>query len=55
MKNVFYFNLNGIRIKVCKIFFKNILDIIDRCIRIVIEKKNSIIGILKGEERGKYG
>lgn len=55
LKNAFFFYLNGTKTKVCKTFFKNTLNITDRCIRTVIEKKNNITGVLKGEQRGKHG
>lgn len=53
-KNAFYFYLDGTKTRVCKTFFKNTLDITDRCIRTVIEKKNDLTGVLKGELRGKH-
>ena len=52
-KNAFYFEVNGKKTRVCKIFFKNTLGIGDRPIRTVIDKKNEQ-GIVVPEQRGKH-
>ncbi|KAL4711225.1 hypothetical protein ACJJTC_019066 [Scirpophaga incertulas] len=54
--NAFYFRLDGKDIRVCKVFFKNTLDINDRPIRTVLEKRDKVANILMEEEkRGKHG
>lgn len=56
MNNAFYFHVNGEKIRVCKLFFKNTLDINDRPIRTVIEKRKKIAGtLLEPDRRGKHG
>lgn len=53
-KNAFHFNLPNKKIRVCKTFFKNTLDISDRPIRTVMEKQ--VAGIfLADDNRGKHG
>ncbi|CAG5024379.1 unnamed protein product [Parnassius apollo] len=52
-KHSFYFTIDGEKIKVCKVFFKNTLGLNDRPIRTVIEKLNSS-GIVEPELRGKH-
>ncbi|CAK1598252.1 unnamed protein product [Parnassius mnemosyne] len=52
-KNAFHFVVNGEKLRVCKIFFKNTLGINDRPIRTVLDKKNEQ-GIIVGEQRGKH-
>lgn len=53
--NAFYFNHNNQKVRVCKLFFKNTLDINDRPIRTVIEKRNKIGGAVpEPEKRGKH-
>lgn len=44
--NAFYFILKEQKVRVCKLFFKNTLDINDRPIRTVLEKQNKISNIL---------
>ncbi|CAH1107483.1 unnamed protein product [Psylliodes chrysocephalus] len=54
--NAFYFKLDNIRVRVCKIFFKNTLDINDRPIRTVLAKRNKIADVLlEDDQRGKHG
>lgn len=53
--NAFHFVINGDRIRVCKIFFKSTLDITDRPIRTVIEKRNGVGGMISNDLRGKHG
>jgi len=54
--NAFYFILKEQKVRVCKLFFKNTLDINDRPIRTVLEKQNKIANILlEGDKRGKHG
>ncbi|KAL0860408.1 hypothetical protein ABMA27_009802 [Loxostege sticticalis] len=54
--HAFYFIQNGEKIRVCKAFFKNTLDINDRPIRTVIEKQNNVAGVLLAtDKRGKHG
>ena len=46
----------GDKIRVCKTFFKNTLDINDRPIRTVLEKKNKVAqNVLEEDLRGKHG
>ena len=52
--NAFYFETNGTRARVCKIFFKNTLDITGRCIRTVINKRDTGTGVLEGDKRGRH-
>lgn len=54
--NSFYFNMNNQRIRVCKLFFKNTLDINDRPIRTVLTKQNKVADtLLEDDLRGKHG
>lgn len=54
--NAFYFILKEQKVRVCKLFFKNTLDINDRPIRTVLEKQNKIVNtLLEGDRRGKHG
>lgn len=54
--NAFYFRLNDQKVRVCKLFFKNTLDINDRPIRSVQEKRNKMATVLLEEDRqGKHG
>ncbi|CAH1107449.1 unnamed protein product [Psylliodes chrysocephalus] len=53
-KHAFYLTIKLVKIRVCKIFFKNTLGINDRPIRTVINKINSQ-GVVEPEMRGKYG
>lgn len=49
--NAFYFCRNDEKISVCYVFFKNTLDINDRPIRSVQEKRNKPANILDEEDR----
>lgn len=50
--NAFYFFLKEHKVRVCKLFFKNTLDINDRPIRTVLEKQNKIVNtLLEGDRR----
>ncbi|XP_074027858.1 uncharacterized protein isoform X1 [Leptinotarsa decemlineata] len=52
----FFFNLGDRRIRVCELFFRNTLDINDRPIRTVFEKKDKLAGAVMAEDkRGKHG
>ena len=55
--SAFHFNnTSGDRVRVCKLFFKNTLDINDRPIRTVLEKKNKVVdNLLEEDKRGKHG
>jgi len=53
LNNAYYFELNETRFRVCKHFFKAILDINDRPIRTVISKRG-IPTSLQTELRGKH-
>lgn len=54
--NAFYFILKEQKVKVCKLFYKNTLDVHDRPIRTAWEKQNKIANILLEEDRwGKHG
>lgn len=54
--HAFYFNVEGSKIRVCKLFFKATLAISDRPLRTVIAKKNVANGgMLSGDLRGKHG
>ncbi|XP_073832635.1 uncharacterized protein [Musca autumnalis] len=58
MNNAFYFRIDGgdKRVRVCKLFFKNTLDINDRNISTVLEKKHKVADtILEEDKRGKHG
>lgn len=51
----FYFNHNNQKVRICNLFFKNTLDINDRPICTVIEKRNKIGGAVpKPEKRGTH-
>ena len=53
--NAFYFQIGEKNVRVCKVFFRNTLDINDRNIRTVIEKKSkTLTGILEDDQRGKH-
>ena len=53
--SAFYLRNDGEKIRVCKVFFKNTLDITDRAIRTVFEKKNKIADtVLEPDQRGKH-
>ncbi|XP_063591931.1 uncharacterized protein LOC134769019 [Penaeus indicus] len=53
--NAFYFKLNEGRVRVCKLFFINTLDINDRPIRTVLEKKNKVCeNLIENDLRGKH-
>lgn len=51
--NAFFFSIGGSKIRVCKKYFINTLDITDRQIRTVKAKSNST-GFLDAEQRGKH-
>ncbi|XP_073969707.1 uncharacterized protein [Rhodnius prolixus] len=54
--NAFYFNKNNQKIRVCKVFFRNTLDINDRPIRTVQNKRNKVAGaVIEPDLRGKHG
>ncbi|KAF2896723.1 hypothetical protein ILUMI_09452 [Ignelater luminosus] len=53
--NAFHFTINGTPIRVCKLFFKSTLDITDRPIRTVIDKKSQVGGMVLTDLRGKHG
>ncbi|CAG9818119.1 unnamed protein product [Phaedon cochleariae] len=54
--NAYYFIRQGQRVRVCKLFFENTLDINDRTIRTVQEKRNKVANILlEPDRRGKHG
>ncbi|EZA58416.1 hypothetical protein X777_01373 [Ooceraea biroi] len=54
--NAFYFHHNNQQVRVCKLFFKNTLDINDRPIRTVLDKKNKVANVLlESDQRGRYG
>ncbi|XP_075155322.1 uncharacterized protein LOC142228711 [Haematobia irritans] len=56
MNNAFYFRLGEKKIRVCKLFFKNTLDINDRNICTVLLKKHKVADtILEEDKRGKHG
>lgn len=53
--NAFYFRKNNQKIRVCKVFFKNTLDINDRPIRTVQNKRNKVAGtVIEPDLRGKH-
>ncbi|GAB6027835.1 hypothetical protein CHUAL_014075 [Chamberlinius hualienensis] len=55
LNNAFHFVKKGQRIRVCKLFFKNTLDITDRQIRTVVNKQNKILSnIVEEDHRGKH-
>ena len=55
-KSGFYLVKNCKRIRVCKIFFKNTLDINDRPIRTVLEEKDKVADkVMEDDQRGKHG
>lgn len=49
----FHFEVNDIKVRVCKVFFTHTLGISDRVVRTVINKTND--GFLEAEKRGKHG
>nr|XP_053611997.1 uncharacterized protein LOC128676083 [Plodia interpunctella] len=51
--NAFYFTVNNIKIRVCKTFFINTLDICDRQIR-TVKKKTDPQGFISKDIRGKH-
>lgn len=54
--NAFYFHFNNVKVRVCKLFFRNTLDINDRNIRTVQNKRNKVANALVEEDnRGKHG
>lgn len=56
LNNAFYFNVENVTHRVCKLFFKNSLAISDRPIRTVIEKKTIFPGgIITEDRRGRHG
>ena len=56
LNDAFYLLRNCNRIRVCKVFFKNTLDINDRPIRTVLEKKDKVADVVMEEDRrGKHG
>lgn len=56
LNNAFYLLRNCNRIRVCKVFFKNTLDINDRPIRTILEKKDKVADVVMEEDRrGKHG
>lgn len=55
LNNAFFFNVDGEKKRVCKVFFKNILDINDGPIRTVQEKRTKVVGVLmEPEKRGQH-
>lgn len=48
----FYFTVNGIKIRVCKVFFINTLDISDKVIR-TVKSKTDAQGFIEKDQRGK--
>ena len=55
LNNAFFFNVDGEKKRVCKVFFKNTLDINDRPIRTVQEKRAKVVGVLmEPEKRGQH-
>ena len=43
------------KIRVCKVFYKNTLDITDRAIRTILEKKYKLADtLLQPDQRGKH-
>ncbi|XP_068221553.1 uncharacterized protein [Palaemon carinicauda] len=55
LNSAFNFHVNGEKVRVCKLFFKNTLDINDRPIRTVLEKQKKIAGtLLEPDLRGKH-
>lgn len=54
--NAFNFRIGDQQIRVCKVCFNNTLNINDRPIRTVLEKKNQVANILLQQDlRGKHG
>ena len=51
--NAFYFEVDNKNVRVCKLFFKNTLDINDRNIRTVFEKKENT-AIFDNDQRGRH-
>lgn len=55
-KNAFHFNLQKKKVRVCKTFFKNTLDITDGSIRTVLDKKiKAADTLIEGNRRSKRG
>ncbi|XP_068209112.1 uncharacterized protein [Palaemon carinicauda] len=55
LNSAFNFHVNGEKVRVCKLFFKNTLDINDRPIRTVLEKQKKNAGtLLEPDLRGKH-
>ena len=53
--NLFHFISGPNQVRVCKLFFKNTLDINDRTIRTVIDKQNKVAGTLvEKDKRGRH-
>lgn len=53
--NSFHFAVNGDKVRVCKLFFKNTLDVNDRVIRTVSEKRMSQSNVVVApDRRGKH-
>lgn len=53
--NTFCFTVNNDEVRVCKVFFKNTLDITDRMIRTVVNKRNVVANVLVAPDlRGKH-
>lgn len=56
LNNAFYFYVTGQKLRVCKVFFKNTLDINDRPIRTVLAKQDEFAkNIVQDDKRGKHG
>lgn len=54
--NAFFFKQGDEVVRVCKLFFKNTLDITDRSIRTVLDKHQKLANqILEPDQRGKHG
>ncbi|XP_014278948.1 uncharacterized protein [Halyomorpha halys] len=54
--NAYYFTREGKKVRVCKLFFENTLDINDRTIRTVQEKRDKSLGAtIEPDLRGKHG
>ncbi|CAG5016528.1 unnamed protein product [Parnassius apollo] len=51
--NAYYFDVDNEKIRVCKKFFMNTLDVNDRVIRTVFQKRD--LGFIDIEKRGKHG
>lgn len=46
LNRAFHFHVNGEKVRVCKLFFKNTLDINDRPIRTVLEKQKNCLNTI---------